>query len=99
MTDSGRPAWRDRDVPTGWTARSLGGADVPWGLGREPASFELLSAPDGVRFLLVDHLGGRRFFDRPGLYDDPITRQGYADNGERFLFFARAALAGLRRLG
>ena len=94
------PAWRDRDVPTGWSRRALPGAEVPWGLGKEPASFELLSAPDaGLRFLLVDHAGVRRFFDRPGIYDDPTTRQGYADNGERFLFFARAALAGLRQLG
>ena len=48
--------------------------------------------------LLVDHLGERRFFDRAGIYDDPGSGAGYPDNGERFLFFARAALEGLKRL-
>src|SRR5947208_2514859 len=39
------------------------------------------------------------FFDRAGVYDDPRSGEGYPDNGERFLFFARAALQGLARLG
>jgi starch synthase len=72
---------------------------------REPAAFRLLTPVQetngerGVRVLLVDHAGGGRFFDRPGVYDAPDTAQGYPDNGERFLFFARAALLGLERLG
>jgi starch synthase len=49
--------------------------------------------------LLVGHEGDRRFFDRPGIYDDPRTGEGYPDNAERFLFFCRAALEGLKRLG
>src|SRR5439155_11591542 len=56
-------------------------------------------AAGGARVLLVGHAGERRFFDRRGVYDDPGTGEGYADNGERFLFFGRAALEGLRRLG
>jgi starch synthase len=49
--------------------------------------------------LLVEHAGERRFFDRSGVYDDPVNGEGYPDGGERFLFFCRAALEGLKRLG
>ncbi|MBI3539310.1 MAG: glycogen synthase, partial [Candidatus Eisenbacteria bacterium] len=52
-----------------------------------------------LRVMLVDHRGERRFFDRPGIYDDPLRGQSYADAAERFLFFARAALEGLSKLG
>jgi starch synthase len=33
------------------------------------------------------------FYDRDGIYDSPTTGKGYEDNGERFLFFMRSALA------
>ena len=73
------------------------------GPGRERAGFELLHAPaDGagsLRVLLVGHAGERRFFERDGIYDDPATGTGYPDNAERFLFFSRAALEGLKSLG
>jgi starch synthase len=79
---------------------------VPWGLGRERARFELLRpAPDSVPtagtlcVVLVDHAGERRFFDRPGVYDEPGGGAGYPDNAERFLFFARAALEAIKLLG
>jgi starch synthase len=94
------PCYRTIDLPPGWSRRSLGGCDVPWGMGREPARFELCAPPSGgPRVLLVGHAGERRFFDRPGIYDDPRTGEGFADNGERFLFFARAVFSGLERLG
>ena len=105
------PAYRTLAVPAGWRRESIAGAEVSWGLRRERAAFELLHAPrvpaagggDGaagsLRVLLVGHVGERRFFERPGIYDDPATGAGYADNAERFLFFARAALEGLKMLG
>ncbi len=98
------PAYAGLVVPEGWTREPLAGADVPWGMARERAGFELLHAPSGggagsLRVLLVGHEGERRFFDRPGVYDEPATGSGYADNAERFLFFARAALEGLKALG
>jgi starch synthase len=88
------------DLPSGRSRCPLGEVEVPWGMGRERAAFELVepSGP-GVRVLLVRHAGPRAFYGRPGVYDDPATGEGYADNAERFLFFARAALEGLKRLG
>ena len=106
------PAYRTLKVPQGWTRRRLPDAEVPWGLGVEPAGYELLSPPgmDGVarggdgrggslEVLLVDHLGERRFFDRAGVYDDPALGQSFPDGAERFLFFTRAAMQALARRG
>jgi len=99
------PAYRALAFPEGWTREVLAGAEVPWGMGRERARFELLrspfltDAPGSLRVLLVGHAGERRFFERPGIYTEPATGAGYPDNAERFLFFARAALEGLKALG
>jgi starch synthase len=97
------PAFASATIGPGWTRESLGTHQVPWGMGHEPASYRLLSPASqghgGLRVLLVDHVGERRFFDRAGVYGDPLTGEGYPDNGERFLFFSRAALKGLERLG
>jgi starch synthase len=94
------PAYRDLNLPAGAITRSLGSADVTWGLGTEPAEFQLVEpSGHGPRVLLVRHIGPRAFFDRPGIYDDPRTGEGYADNSERFLFFCRAAMEGLVRTG
>jgi starch synthase len=94
------PAYPSLLLPPGWTRRAFAHADVVWGMGREPARFEIARGPsEGPTVLLVDHDGERCFFDRPGVYDDPRTGEGYPDNAERFLFFARAALEGLKRMG
>lgn len=94
------PAYRTARLPEGWSREPLGSSEVPWGMGRELARFELACPRSGgPRVLLVDHGGERRFFDRPGVYDEPRTGEGYPDNAERFLFFARAAVEGLQRLG
>ncbi|HYM79917.1 MAG TPA: glycogen/starch synthase [Candidatus Limnocylindria bacterium] len=98
------PRYASLTIPEGWTSRCLADAEVPWGMGRERAAFELFRPkPDGagetvLQVLLVDHAGERKFFAREGIYDDPGTMEGYPDNAERFLFFARAALEGLKRL-
>jgi starch synthase len=94
------PRYSTMEVPADWTRRELDGAEVPWGMGREPARFALLEPPGaGPRVLLVGHAGERRFFDRAGVYDDPRTGEGWPDSAERFLFFSRAALEGLKHLG
>jgi starch synthase len=108
------PAYRSLALPAQWTRRAVDGCDLAWGLGRETAGFEIAEPPPSettsagtsggvaagsLRVLLVDHLGERRFFDRPGIYDDPMRGQSYPDAAERFLFFARAALEALSRMG
>ncbi len=92
------PAYRTLALPE--PARSLDRFQVPFGTATEPA--ELLEAPLAgrrARTLLIDHLGPARFFDRAGIYDDPATQLAYHDDAERFLFFTRACLEVLRRLG
>ena len=42
---------------------------------------------------------GPQHFDRPGIYNDPKDGQGYPDNAERFIFFQRAGLDLLRKIG
>ena len=92
------PRYLTLALPEGWSRRALEPRQVPWGMGREPARYELLEAPDGGPLvLLVDHAGERRFFARAGVYDDPATGEGFPDSAERFLFFTRAALEGLDR--
>ena len=94
------PAYRDVALPEEWQSRPAGRCEVPWGMGQETAEFDLCEAKaGGPSVLLVRHAGERVFFDRPGIYDEPRTGEGYADNAERFLFFCRAALEGLARLG
>jgi starch synthase len=44
-------------------------------------------------------IGSRKYFDREGIYDDPATKVGYPDNMERFVFFMRAGLELIVRLG
>jgi starch synthase len=43
-------------------------------------------------------IGSQKYFDRDGIYDDPHTREGYADNMERFAFFMKSGIELLRRL-
>jgi starch synthase len=94
------PHWRDLVVPASWKLSDLSGTLVPWGMGHEPARFTMAEGPsDQPSVLLVDHTGDRRFFQRPGFYDDPNTHEGYSDNAERFLFFTRAALEAVKGFG
>jgi starch synthase len=44
-------------------------------------------------------IGSGDYFYRDGIYDDPVTKEGYPDNLQRFLFFMKAALELIRRLG
>ncbi len=93
------PAYRTLTLPEGWTREAWGECEVPWGLGREPARFERARDPSGkLEVLLVHHAGERRFFDRPGIYDNPATGKAWPDNAERWLFLCRATLEGLRLL-
>jgi starch synthase len=43
-------------------------------------------------------IGSHKYFDRPGIYDNPNNGEGYGDNGERFLFFMKSGLELLLRM-
>ena len=43
-------------------------------------------------------IGSRKFFNRPGIYNDPDTGEGYSDNGVRYTFFMKAGVELLIRL-
>jgi len=76
--------------------RDVPGFDVVMGNTREYASVFQTSMPGtGVGVYLI---GSRRYFDRDGVYDDPLTGEGYADNMERYIFFMKAALELILRL-
>lgn len=52
--------------------------------------------PDSkVQIYFLDY---KPYFDRLSLYQDPKTKKAYADNGERFLFFALGCLETLKLL-
>lgn len=71
--------------------------DVKMGSGMVRADVAQTAMPGtGVT---VFFLGGGGYFSRDGVYDDPATRKGYADNLQRFAFYAKAGLELLRRRG
>jgi len=43
-------------------------------------------------------IGCAKYFDRDGIYDDPVSREGFPDNMERFVFFMKAGLELIERL-
>jgi starch synthase len=62
-----------------------------------PKSFELRSAPLPGSKVPVYFIDQAAYFNREKLYGD--SSGDYADNGDRFVFFARAALAAARAVG
>src|SRR5262245_20323588 len=64
-----------------------------------PVSGRLLLARGGSLPAPVYLVECARYFGRPGIYDDPSTKEGYPDNAERIFFFNRALLEALPRAG
>ena len=95
------PDYRGIVLPPG--ARLLPALDpfpVPMGAREEPAAVHKLALPGSrVTLYLVDHRGPGAFFQRDGIYGDPVTGEDYPDNAERFLFFCRAVCEAMKRLG
>lgn len=70
--------------------------EIPLGDRRIRVRLQRTQMPgSAVEVVLIDQ---RDFFDRPGLYQDPVTKAEYADNAERFIAFSRAALEAVARL-
>ncbi|MBM3792201.1 MAG: hypothetical protein FJW35_17880, partial [Acidobacteria bacterium] len=72
-----------------WKVR-LGSSEVP---------VEVLRTQMPGTGVEVFFLGGGGFFDRPGIYDDPATKDAFPDNMQRFVFLVKAALEWIRRKG
>jgi len=62
-------------------------------LGRIPVPVRYFQAITPETDVPVYFVENTHFFQRDGIYDDPATGKGYEDNGERFIFFSKAALA------
>ena len=76
--------------------RDVPGFDVSLGNFSEYAYVFQTTMPEtGVT---VYHIGSRQYFERGGVYDDPVTGEGYGDNMERYVFFMKAALELILRL-
>ena len=70
---------------------------VPMGPGWSRAEvYHTRMAGTGIDVFLI---GSGDYFYRDGIYDDPVTKEGYPDNMQRFIFFMKAALELVRRLG
>ena len=72
------------------------GFDIPMGSSIERAEIY----QSRIRGTSVDVylIGSRRYFNRNGIYDDPATGEGYADNMERFIFYMKSGIELLLRL-
>jgi starch synthase len=75
----------------------VSGFDVSMGSSMERAE-TLKTQIDGTS-IDVYFIKSDRYFDRDGIYDDPASKEGYPDNMERFIFFMKAGLGLISRLG
>ena len=67
---------------------------VPVGADSAPCGVECIEFASNIKFYLIKN---RSFFDRNGLYG---TEDGdYSDNHRRFIFFNRAVIEAIRRIG
>ena len=91
------PAYGSADKPTPVElCRNIPGFNVALGNTLEYASVFQTSMPESdVTVYFIDSC---RYFGRGGVYDDPLTGEGYGDNMERYVFFMKAAIELMLRL-
>lgn len=70
--------------------------DVAVGQKKEKASIHSAVIP--LSNVPVYFLGNDDYYRREGLYVDPKTKSDYEDNDERFIFFCRGVLEGLKHM-
>ena len=73
--------------------------EFPVPMGPGSASAEIYRGVFPGTDIEVFFIGCAEYFNRGGVYDDPATHEGFPDNMERFVFFMKAGLELLRRLG
>lgn len=76
------------------TTIQLTNLGVPLGSHEEWAQVRRIQVHPNLNFYFIEF---NRYFDRPGLYD--FNNVEYADNGERYIFFCRAAMEAIIALG
>ncbi len=75
----------------------IAGFDVSMGHAIERA--EVYHTRMDLTSIDVYFIGSQKYFDRDGVYDDPTAKEGYRDNMERFIFFMKAGLGLVLRMG
>jgi len=65
--------------------------------GSENLSYDIHTSRLPGTSIKVFLIGNDRFFDRDGIYVDPLTRKDYPDQADRWIFFDRAVMEFLRR--
>ena len=73
--------------------------EIPIGSLMERANVKSSYMSNENQKVLVYFLSNERYFSREGLYFHPETKKYFADNDERFIFYCRAVLESLKRLG
>jgi starch synthase len=79
-----------RDVPS---------LEIPVNGFQETGKVFTLASPLPANATTHYFLQNQKYFGRDGLYVDPGTKTDYADNDERFIFFSRAVIEFLRKMG
>ncbi|MCA9728926.1 MAG: glycogen synthase [Candidatus Eisenbacteria bacterium] len=75
--------------------RRSASVQIPMGDSVETANLLMVEVPSThVRIVWVGH----PYFERPDPYVDPTTEQEWSDNADRWIFFAKAIVAGLEAL-
>ncbi len=92
------PRYASLAIPEGASLELVSKIDVPVRGEDTPALVYALRGPEQSPHLAVYFIANERYFDRPGIYNDPGTGEAYADNAERFAFYARASLEAMRAL-
>jgi starch synthase len=92
------PRYAGLALPEGASLELVSKIDVPVGGEDTQALVYALRGPEQGPHLAVYFIANERYFDRPGIYNDPGTGEAYADNAERFAFYTRASLEAMRAL-
>ncbi|MBI4365085.1 MAG: glycogen synthase, partial [Candidatus Latescibacteria bacterium] len=92
------PRYAGLNLPDASTLELVSQVEVPVRGEDTPGLLYALRGPDHPPHLTHYFIANDRTFGRPGIYNDPATGEAYPDNAERFAFFSRACLEGMRAL-
>ena len=90
------PRYADLQLPPDCDLELVANIHVPVGGEDQPALIFRLRHPAHPPHYHHFFVGSETYFGRPGIYSDPATGEPFRDNAERFVFFSRACLEGMR---